>query len=99
VGVLEDLRDRGRQVVAAGLDLDFLRRPFGVVPEVAEISDSVTRLRATCHRCGRPADFTQRLIGGEPADAEDEVIRVGGATLYEARCADCYQEARSAVLR
>jgi thymidine kinase len=99
IEVLEDLRDRGRTVVAAGLDLDFLRRPFGVVPQVAEMADSVTRLRATCHRCGGPADFTQRLVGGAPAAPDDEVIKVGGAALYEARCGSCYEDARAPVLR
>src|SRR5712691_9291912 len=98
VDVLEHLRSRGRRIVAAGLDLDFLRRPFGIVPQVMEMADSVTRLQATCHQCGGLANFTQRLLDGKPAPEHEEVIKVGGTDLYEARCAQCYEEARTALV-
>jgi len=95
---LQALRAHGRRIVAAGLDLDFMRRPFGVVPRVAEIADSHTRLRAVCDRCGRPADFTQRLAGGRPASPGDSVVKIGGSTVYKARCGDCYEHVGAAVL-
>jgi thymidine kinase len=85
------LRTSGVAVVAAGLDLDFLRRPFPITRAVAEIADGVTRLRATCERCGSPADFTQRLVNGRPAPADDAVVRIGAHELYEARCGRCYE--------
>ncbi|MBU2658953.1 thymidine kinase [Bacillus cabrialesii] len=86
VGVLSSLADKGYRVIAAGLDMDFRGEPFGVVPDIMAIAESVTKLQAVCSVCGSPASRTQRLIDGKPASYDDPVIMVGASESYEARC-------------
>ncbi|QIW81741.1 thymidine kinase [Bacillus tequilensis] len=86
VEVLSSLADKGYRVIAAGLDMDFRGEPFGVVPDIMAIAESVTKLQAVCSVCGSPASRTQRLIDGKPASYDDPVIMVGASESYEARC-------------
>ncbi|MBO8156614.1 MAG: thymidine kinase [Bacillaceae bacterium] len=86
VEVVEQLAYKGHRVIAAGLDTDFRGEPFGPVPELMAISESVTKLNAICPICGSPASRTQRLINGNPASYDDPVILVGAAESYEPRC-------------
>jgi thymidine kinase len=89
VKLAEDLANRGRHVIIAGLDLDFLARPFGPMPLLAAYADRLTKLQASCQYpgCGsRQATRTQRLIEGAPALADSPLVLVGGAATYQARC-------------
>ncbi|UNL89619.1 thymidine kinase [Bacillus subtilis] len=86
VEVLSSLADKSYRVIAAGLDMDFRGEPFGVVPNIMAIAESVTKLQAVCSVCGSPASRTQRLIDGKPASYDDPVILVGASESYEARC-------------
>jgi thymidine kinase len=95
VAALEALGDEGRTVVVAGLDLDFRREAFGPMPALAEAADLVHRLTATCSRCLRPAEFTQRLVDGRPAPLDDETVLVGAEDLYQPRCGECYEAERA----
>ena len=65
--VIQTLADRGHRVIAAGLDQDFRGEPFGPMPALMAIAESVTKLQAVCAVCGSPASRTQRLIEGHPA--------------------------------
>src|SRR6186997_1986687 len=84
------LADTGIRVVAAGLDQDFRREPFGVMPELLAHAEFVDKLQAVCHRCGGPATTTQRLVDGRPAPYSGATIVVGANEQYEARCRDCH---------
>jgi len=84
--VVEELADRGVRVVAAGLDMDFRGEPFGPMPRLLAIAESVDKLEAVCMVCGAPASRTQRLVNGEPAHFSDPIIMVGAREVYEARC-------------
>ncbi|MDH3307096.1 MAG: thymidine kinase [Acidimicrobiia bacterium] len=84
IGVCEALAIAGKQVIVAGLDLDYLGRPFPPIPELAARSEYVTKMLAVCHRCGAPAAFTQRIV-----DSEDLVV-LGATGAYEARCRLCF---------
>ncbi|MBT9284085.1 MULTISPECIES: thymidine kinase [Bacillus] len=86
IGDLSSLADKGYRVIAAGLDMDFRGEPFGVVPILMAVAESVTKLQAVCSVCGSPASRTQRLIDGKPASYDDPVILVGASESYEARC-------------
>lgn len=86
VEVLSSLADKGYRVIATGLDMDFRGEPFGVVPNIMAIAESVTKPQAVCSVCGSPASRTQRLIDGKPASYDDPVILVGASESYEARC-------------
>jgi thymidine kinase len=70
----------GKRVILAGLDTTFANEPFGPVPALMALSDEVTKLSAVCMICGAPAIHTQRL------GQSQELVVVGAAGLYEARC-------------
>lgn len=90
VDVIKRLIERGKRVICAGLDLDFRGQPFGVMPTLMSMADSVVKLRAICVSCGSDANHTQRLINGKPARFDDPTILVGAQECYEARCRDCF---------
>ncbi|WP_078414430.1 thymidine kinase [Priestia abyssalis] len=88
--VVQTLADRGYRVIVAGLDQDFRGEPFGQVPALMAIAESVTKLQAVCAACGSPASRTQRLIDGQPASYDDPIILVGASESYEPRCRHCH---------
>jgi thymidine kinase len=85
IPVCTRLADSGKQVILAGLDTDYLGRPFPPIPELLALAESITKTLAICMRCGNPAKHTQRLV------ASDELIVVGAAGVYEARCRRCFE--------
>ncbi|HET9937292.1 MAG TPA: thymidine kinase [Gaiella sp.] len=91
------LAEGGARVIAAGLDQDFRRQPFGAMPELLARAEFVDKLQAVCHRCGGPATTTQRLVDGRPAPYSGETIVVGALDTYEARCRDCHEAGPDAV--
>jgi len=74
----------GKRVLIAGLDTTFAGQPFGPIPALMAIADEVTKLSAVCMVCGAPAIHTQRL------GSSQELVVVGAAGLYEARCRRCF---------
>lgn len=90
VEVVQELANRGYRVIVAGLDQDFRGEPFGQVPHLMAIAESVTKLQAVCASCGSPASRTQRLINDEPASYDDPIILVGASESYEPRCRHCH---------
>lgn len=91
IEVCNSFADQGRRVMAAGLDLDFRGKPFGVMPSLMTYAEFVTKLTAVCMRCGAPATRTQRLVDGHPARYDDPIIQVGASESYEARCRHCHE--------
>ena len=85
IDVANQLADSGKQVIIAGLDTDFMGRPFSPVPELLAHAESIVKTLAICMRCGNPAKHTQRLIESE------DLIVVGATGLYEARCRRCFE--------
>ncbi len=85
VEVAAQLADAGKQVIIAGLDTDYLGRPFPPMPELLCLAESITKTLAVCMRCGNPAKHTQRLVESE------DLIVVGAAGTYEARCRRCFE--------
>lgn len=86
VKVANELANQGIRVILAGLDTDFRGEPFGPMPELMALSESVTKLNAICPICSSPASRTQRLINGKPASYDEPVILVGASESYEPRC-------------
>jgi thymidine kinase len=93
-----ELAERGARVIAAGLDQDFRRLPFGPMPELLAQAEFVDKLQAVCQRCGGPATTTQRLVDGQPAPYSGETVVVGAAEQYEARCRSCHEPGVDAAL-
>ena len=91
VNVAENLANLGVRVIVAGLDLDFRGEPFGVMPEFLARAEYITKLQAICQICGEPATRTQRIIDGQPAFYDEEIVLVSAQEKYEARCRKCHQ--------
>lgn len=85
-----ELADAGVRVIAAGLDQDYMRRPFGPMPALLAVAEYVSKMHAVCVRCGGPAHYSQRVAGG------NSQIEVGDIT-YEARCRQCYEPYRAST--
>ncbi|WP_374722832.1 thymidine kinase [Peribacillus tepidiphilus] len=86
VDVAQHLADSGYRVILAGLDQDFRGEPFGPVPKLLSLAETVTKLQAVCAVCGSPASRTQRLVNGKPASYDEPIILVGASESYEPRC-------------
>jgi thymidine kinase len=82
--VCNALADRGKRVIVAGLDQDYLGRPFEPMPQLLAIAEYITKTLAICMVCGNPANHTQRLVA-----SEDRVL-LGTQGTYEARCRRCF---------
>ncbi|HEV2601738.1 MAG TPA: thymidine kinase [Candidatus Babeliales bacterium] len=85
-----ELIKKEKRVIVAGLDLDFRGIPFGPIPTLLALADSITKLHAICSLCGNNGHFTQRLINGRPAHYDDPIIMIGAQETYQARCRQCY---------
>lgn len=88
IRITEELAYRGMRVIVAGLDLDFKGKPFGAMPELLALAESVTKLTAVCAVCGAPATRSQRIaqIESEPGD-----VLLGSTESYEPRCRFCHE--------
>ena len=93
VFVVAGLANRGVRVIVAGLDQDYLGRPFEPMPQLMAVAEYVDKMLAICMRCGAPANRSQRLVA-----AKGRVV-VGGSDEYEARCRACFQPASDAPER
>jgi thymidine kinase len=86
--VISHIADKGVYVLAAGLDLDFRGRPFGIMPELMALADIVKKKHAKCSICGNIASRNQRLVNGVPAKESDSIVVTGTneSITYEPRC-------------
>lgn len=84
VDVANQLADDGHRVVVAGLDQDFMGRPFEPMPQLLCVAEYITKTLAVCMRCGAPADRSQRLVN------RDTQVLLGSEHVYEARCRSCW---------
>jgi thymidine kinase len=80
LSLVVELIGLGKRVIVAGLDTTFAAEPFGPVPNLMAVADTVTKLSAVCMVCGAAAIHTQRL------GQSQELVMVGAAGMYEARC-------------
>jgi thymidine kinase len=78
------LADRGKRVIVAGLDQDYLGKPFEPMPQLLAIAEYITKTLAICMVCGSPANHTQRLV------ASSDRLLLGAQGMYEARCRACF---------
>lgn len=84
VTVCQKLANRGLRVIVTGLDQDYMGRPFGPMPQLLCMAESVLKLKAICMICGGLASKSQRLTG------ETSQVLVGAGNHYEARCRVCH---------
>lgn len=84
VDVCNQLANRGIRVVVAGLDMDYMGRPFGPIPGLIATAEYVTKVHAICVKCGNLAHNTHRKMKA------DKLVLLGEKDLYEPLCRKCY---------
>ena len=83
--VCEQLALKGVRVIVAGLDMDYMGKPFGQMPNLLAVADYITKLHAICVKCGNIANISYR----KTADAGQ--VLLGEKDIYEPRCRQCAQ--------
>ena len=86
VDVAQELADRGKRVIIAGLDTDYLGKPFGPMPYLMAVAEEVRKVHAICVRCGNLANHSHRLSNSM------ELVVLGEKDAYEPLCRDCYNK-------
>ena len=86
VNVCQVLASRGIRVIVAGLDMDYLGKPFGAMPHLLAVADYITKLHAICVQCGNIANISYRKT-----EADRQVL-LGEKDIYEPRCRKCFNK-------
>lgn len=84
VEAVNELANSGKRVIVAGLDQDYLGRPFEPMPQLLSVAEFITKTHAICVVCGNTANYSQRTV------ASDARVEVGASDKYEARCRKCF---------
>ena len=84
--VCNTLANNGVRVIVAGLDMDYLGKPFGPMPALMATAEYVTKVHAICPYCGDLANYTHRTV-----DKDGQVV-LGEAEAYEPLCRKHYLE-------
>ena len=84
VDVCRQLADNGVRVIVAGLDMDYMGKPFGPMPSLMATAEYVTKLHAICVRCGNLAHHSHRLT------ADEKLVMLGEKDTYEPICRHCF---------
>ncbi len=87
VEVAQTLANRGIRVIVAGLDTDFMGKPFGPIPALMAVAEEVQKVHAICVKCGSPANHSHRL------SKNSELVVLGETDIYEPLCRHCYNAA------
>lgn len=86
VDVCQQLALRGSRVIVAGLDMDYLGKPFGPMPALMAVAEYVTKVHAICMVCGDLASHSYRKIN------DNQKVLLGEKDSYEARCRSCFEQ-------
>ena len=87
VEVVQTLANNGIRVIIAGLDTDFLGKPFGPMPALMAVAEDIQKVHAICVKCGSPANHSHRL------SKSNELVVLGETDIYEPLCRHCYNSA------
>ncbi len=87
VSVCNELASKGKRVIVAGLDMDYLGKPFGPIPSLLATAEYVTKVHAICMRCGSLANHSHRKI------KDDKLVVLGETDSYEPLCRSCFTKA------
>jgi len=84
VEAVNKLANSGKRVIVAGLDQDYMGKPFEPMPQLLSVAEFITKTHAICVKCGSTANYSQRTVESE------ERVEVGASDKYEARCRKCF---------
>lgn len=93
IDVAQNLADRGVRVIIAGLDTDYLGKPFGPMPALMALAEDVTKVHAICVRCGDLAHHSHRL------SKSDKLVELGEKDIYEPVCRACFNALREKEIK
>jgi thymidine kinase len=82
--VSQKLANRGIRVIIAGLDMDYLGKPFGPLPGLLAIAEYVTKVHAICMNCGNLANYSHRTVSNSAR------ILLGEQESYVPLCRACF---------
>jgi thymidine kinase len=88
VNVCNQLAENGVRVIVAGLDMDYLGKPFGPIPALLACAEYVTKVHAICMQCGNPALFSHRKT------ADTSLVLLGETDSYEPLCRECFNRVK-----
>lgn len=86
VNVCNQLANNGTRVIVAGLDMDYLGKPFGPMPALLAVAEYVTKVHAICMQCGDIANHSHRL------SESDKLVLLGETENYQPLCRNCFQQ-------
>ena len=86
LNVCDTMAFQGTRVIVAGLDMDYLGKPFGQLPALLAKAEYITKLHAICVQCGNIANYSYRKTGNP------EQILIGNKDQYEPRCRFCFEK-------
>lgn len=89
VSVCNELANRGKRVIVAGLDMDYQGKPFGPIPQLLATAEYVTKVHAICMKCGNLANYSHRTVN------DDKLVVLGETDAYEPLCRKCFQDLKS----
>ena len=87
VDICQELANRGIRVIVAGLDTDYLGKPFGPIPALLAVAEDVQKVHAICVKCGNLANHSHRL------NKSKKLVVLGEKDIYEPLCRECYNKA------
>ncbi|MBQ9878649.1 MAG: thymidine kinase [Bacteroidales bacterium] len=90
IKVVQTLANRGVRVIVAGLDTDYMGKPFGPMPALMAVAEEVQKVHAICVKCGNLANHSHRLT------KDQNLVVLGEKDVYEPLCRDCYNKAIAA---
>lgn len=90
--VCNHLASRGIRVIVAGLDMDYLGKPFGPMPALLATAEYITKVHAICMNCGNLANHSHRVVHN------DKLVLLGEKEAYEPLCRSCFEEKKKMSL-
>jgi len=88
--LVEELASRGKEVIVAGLNMDYRGKEFGFIGGLMAISDEIIKLFSDCNVCASPkGSHTQRIVNEKPAK-NGPIVSIGDTESYQSRCRKCY---------
>ena len=77
VDVCDTLANKGIRVIIAGLDMNYLGKPFGPMPKLMAIAEDVIKVHAVCTETGKPANYSFRKSNN------NDTVMLGEKNEYE----------------
>jgi len=87
--VCEKLAHQGIRVIVAGLDMDYLGKPFGPMPQLLAMAEYITKVHAICVVCGNLASYSYRKV------QQEGTVLLGEKDIYEPRCRNCFEQGKA----